>query len=260
MASILVLGSTGMTGSHILSTLLSLPSSQVSSITTISRRPPSQTFNASGASASPKVATHVEKDTTKWESLVATANNGSATASMSPSAPAQILFSALATTRGAAGGFDKQYTLEHDLNVTLAKAARSHATGPTSTYVLISAASASVDSRFGYSRMKGEIERDILALEFPHTVILRPGLIGGRREESRPAEAAIRWIADGLGWISGGKLKDFWTQDADVIGRAAVRAGLRAQRGELTGSSTILAGNDIMELGRHPLTDEERQG
>lgn len=106
--------------------------------------------------------------------------------------------------------------------------------------------------------MKGEIERDILALDFPHTVILRPGLIGGRREESRPAEAAGRWLADGLGWISGGRLKDFWTQDADVIGRAAVRAGLRAQRGELEGKATTLYGRDIMELGRHPLTEEER--
>lgn len=105
--------------------------------------------------------------------------------------------------------------------------------------------------------MKGEIERDVLALEFDHTVILRPGLIGGRREESRPAEAVIRWIADAMGKISGGLLKDFWTQDADVIGRAAVRVGLRAQRGELAGKRTILSGKDILELGRAEITAEE---
>lgn len=246
-----------MTGTHILSTLLSLPSSRVSSITTVSRRPP-QVPSTANTATSPKVITHVEKDTTKWESLVAASSGNSGAESTSPSAPPQILFSALATTRGAAGGFDKQYALEHDLNIALAKAARSHASSPTSTYVLISAGSASADSRIGYTRMKGEIERDILALDFPHTVILRPGLIGGRREESRPAEAAGRWLADGLGWISGGRLKDFWTQDADVIGRAAVRAGLRAQRGELEGKATTLYGRDIMELGRHPLTEEER--
>jgi uncharacterized protein YbjT (DUF2867 family) len=257
MASTLVLGSTGMTGSHILSTLLLLPSSQVSSITTISRRPPPQTANAASSPASPKVITHVEKDTTKWESLVAASSDSSQGES---SAPPQILFSALATTRAAAGGFDKQYVLEHDLNITLAKAARSHATAPTSTYVLISSSSASVDARFPYVRMKGEIERDILALDFAHTVILRPGLIGGQREESRPAEAAIRYVADSLGWVSGGKLKDFWAQDADVIGRAAVRAGLRAQKGELTGKTTMLYGKEIMELGKHPLTEEEKQG
>lgn len=108
--------------------------------------------------------------------------------------------------------------------------------------------------------MKGDIERDILALDFPHTVILKPGLIGGRREESRPAEAALRWFADKAGAVSGGLLKDSWTQDADVIARAAVRAGLKAQKGELPGKSTILQGKDIMELGRQPLTEEERKG
>lgn len=242
MTSTLVLGSTGMTGSHILSTLLTLPSSQISSVQTISRRIPPQPSSTS--TNTPKLDAKVEKETSKWEALI----------SSSP-AP-QIVFSALATTRGAAGGFDKQYVLEHDVNVALAKKARE---AGSSTYVLISSANASADGVFGYTRMKGEIERDVLALNYDHTVILRPGLIGGRREESRPAEAVVRWIADGLGYISGGRLKDFWTQDADVIGRAAVRAGLRAQRGELPGKSTILSGNDIMALGREQLTEQERQ-
>lgn len=224
-----------MTGSHILSHLLTLPSSQISSVSTISRRAP--------IAKSERLTAHVDSDTSKWASLI--------------SPPPQILFSALATTRGAAGGFENQYTLEHDLNITLAKAARDHAT-PTNTYVLISSANANADSLFGYVKMKGEIERDILALDFAHTVILRPGLIGGRREESRPSEAVIRWIADGLGSVSGGALKDFWAQDADVIARAAVRAGLKAANGGYPAKCTILGGKEIMALGRDPLTDAEK--
>lgn len=246
MATTLVLGSTGMTGSFILSTLLSLPQSQISSIATVSRRPP-QTKGAETSSDTPKFDAHVEKDTSQWAEFVARS-------------PSQIAFSALATTRAAAGGFDKQYVLEHDLNIELAKAARSRSDSPTSTYVLISSSNASTSSSFPYVRMKGEIERDILALDFPHTVILRPGLIGGRREESRPAEAAIRWLADGMGAVSGGLLKDFWTQDADVIARAAVRAALKAQKGEYPGKSTILHGKEILQLGKQPLTEEEKQG
>lgn len=245
MTSTGVLGATGMTGSLILSTLLSMSASQVSSIITVTRRPPT---NSASSCTGPKLTTHVDKDTSKWESLLSTP------------APPQILFSALATTRGAAGGFDKQYALEHDLNVALAKAARSHPTSPTHTYVLISSASGDVDSRLPYLKMKGEIERDVLALDFAHTVILRPGIIAGRREESRPAEAIIRWVADIAGWVSGGKLKDFWAQDADVIARAAVRAGLRAQRGGFDGKSTIIDQKEILEMGRQPLTDEERTG
>lgn len=240
MASTLVLGSTGMTGSHILSTILCLSPSQVPSVQTISRRTPAHP--ASTSTNTPKLDAKVEKDTSRWEALISTP------------AP-HIVFSALATTRAAAGGFDKQYVLEHDLNIALARKARE---AGSSTYVLISASSASADSRIPYTRMKGEIERDVLAMDYAHTVILRPGLIGGRREESRPAEAVIRWLADGLGYISGGLLKDFWTQDADVIGRAAVRAGLRAQRGEMPGKSTILYGKDIIALGKEHLTEQER--
>lgn len=239
MASTLVLGSTGMTGSYILSALLAHKPSSISSVATISRRTPKQ----SGNNMSPSTSFHTEADTSKWGSLIP-----------NDIAAPQILFSSLATTRAAAGGFDKQYALEHDLNVSLARTAKESG---TKIYVLISGSGANDKAYFAYPRMKGEIERDVLALEFDHTVILRPGLIGGRREESRPAEAVIRWIADAMGKISGGLLKDFWTQDADVIGRAAVRVGLRAQRGELAGKRTILSGKDILELGRAEITAEE---
>lgn len=241
-----LVGATGMTGSHILSTLLSLPSTTVSSVTTISRRAPKS--SATSSSNSPSFITHIDSDSSKYSSY------------LTDPTPPQILFSALATTRAAAGGFEKQYAIEHDLNISLAEAARTHPTSPTHTYVLISATGGSLTSVFPYTRMKAEIERDILALDFPHTVIVRPGLIGGRREESRPAEAVLRWLADGLGAVSGGKLKDFWTQDAIVIARAAVRAGLKAQKGELPGKVTILGQSDIMELGRAELTDKELKG
>ncbi|KAK5078706.1 Protein fmp52, mitochondrial [Lithohypha guttulata] len=243
MASALVIGSTGKTGSHILSTLLSLPPSQVSSVQTISRRLPPQASEKS-SSTTTKLNAHIEKDTSKWESLIP---------SLSPIP--QIVYSALATTRGDAGGFDKQYLIDHDLNVDLAKKVKE---AGVQTYVLISAGGADATSVFGYQKMKGETERDIQALEFQHTVFVRPGLITGRREGSRPAETALKWIADGLGYVSGGLLKDGWAQDGDVIGRAAVRAGLKAQRGEYKDKVHIVQMKEILELGRQPLTELEK--
>jgi len=44
-----------------------------------------------------------------------------------------------------------------------------------------------------YTRMKGELEDSVNALGFDHTIILRPGLIVGGREESRPTEFVIRY-------------------------------------------------------------------
>lgn len=160
-----------------------------------------------------------------------------------------IFFSAFGTTKGAAGGFDNQYKIEHGLNVELARAARD---AGSKVYVLISSSGANKNSSIPYSRMKGEIEEDVKALGFERTVILRPGLIGGQREESRPLEAAIRFVAAGVGKVHS-SLKDSWAQDADVIGEAAVNAGLKALAGDVPAGSEkvwLLYGSDIIRHGQ----------
>lgn len=119
-------------------------------------------------------------------------------------------------------------------------------------YVLISSGNANKNSSIAYVRMKGDIEEDVKALGFDRTVILRPGLISGTREESRPLEATIRSIAGWAGKLHSG-LKDGWAQDADVIAQAAVRAGLKAFEGDVpAGSEKVwtLEGRDIIALGK----------
>ena len=213
-------------GSHILSVLRAAPS--ISNIDILARRsPPSSETDT-------KLTTFLESDTSKWASQFKSLK----------SAP-QIYFCAFATTRANAGGFENQYKIEHDLNIELAKEAKE---AGTKVFVLISSSGASKDSRIPYSRLKGDIEEDVKALDFEHTVILRPGLIGGKREESRPAEAVIRQIAAFAGSISN-KLKDFWAQDADVIAKAAVSAGLQSLDGKAPGKVWLLGGADIVRLG-----------
>jgi hypothetical protein len=100
----------------------------------------------------------------------------------------------------------------------------------------------------GYPKMKGELEEAVKALDFEHTVILRPGLLVGDRQESRPAEYVVRKIAGFAGALSNG-LKDFWAQDDEVVGKAAVSAGLEALKGE--GPKVwMVAKSDIVRLGR----------
>ena len=99
-----------------------------------------------------------------------------------------------------------------------------------------------------YIRLKGEIEEDVKALDFEHTIILRPGAIGGVRQESRPAEAVIRKIADFAGAIHR-NLKDFWCQDADVIAKAAVNAALKSINGQAPDKVWVLEQGDIVRVG-----------
>ncbi|KAL4865618.1 protein fmp52, mitochondrial [Aspergillus spectabilis] len=232
MANVALLGSTGMVGTHILSSLLSNPS--VTRVDTISRRTPSAASTAPQA----KLTTFVSDDTSKWASQLS---------SLTPTP--SIFISSFATTRGAAGSFENQYKIEHDLNIELAKTARE---AGTKVYVLISSSGASTSSNFAYPRMKGEIEEHVRELGFERTVILRPGLISGQREESRPLEAAARFIAGAFGKVHSG-LKDGWAQDADVIGKAAVSAGLMALDGKVPAGSEkvwVLYGSDIIKYGK----------
>ncbi|KAJ9315722.1 hypothetical protein DTO271D3_3978 [Paecilomyces variotii] len=232
MASVAIIGSTGMVGSHILSTLLAHPS--ISRIDSITRRTPP----AASAAPPAKLTTIVDADTSRWASQLS---------SLTP--PPSIFFSAFGTTRAAAGGFENQYKIEHGLNVEMARAARD---AGVKVYVLISSSGASKTSSIPYSRMKGEIEEDVKALGFEKAVILRPGLISGPREESRPTEAVFRFIAGVAGKVHSA-LKDTWAQDSDVIAKAAVNAGLKALEGDVPSGNEkvwVLGGSDIIRLGR----------
>ncbi|KAL4813572.1 protein fmp52, mitochondrial [Aspergillus spinulosporus] len=232
MANVALIGCTGMVGAHILTNLIGNPA--VTRIDTISRRTPQAASSAPQA----KLTTIVSTDTSKWASELS---------SLTPTP--SIFISALGTTRAAAGSFENQYKLDHDLNLEMAKAARD---AGTKVYVLISSSGADVKSNFAYTRMKGEIEEGVKALGFERTVILRPGLIAGQREESRPAEAVARFFAGALGKVHS-SLKDGWAQEADVIGKAAVNAGLKALNGEVpAGSEKVwyLYGSDIIRHGK----------
>jgi len=88
-------------------------------------------------------------------------------------------------------------------------------------------------------------------LDFEHTVIIKPGPIVGARSESRPVEAIFRRTAQFLGVISGGLLKDSWAQDGDIIGRAAVRAGLKTLDTQGSASKVWeVDQSDILSLGK----------
>jgi len=96
--------------------------------------------------------------------------------------------------------------------------------------------------------MKGELEDSVKELGFEHTVILRPGLLVGERSESRFAEAVFRKVAGAMGSVSN-VLKDFWAQDADVVAKAAISAGLQALEG---GKPKVweIGQAEIIKLGR----------
>ncbi|KAI4842286.1 NAD dependent epimerase/dehydratase family protein-like protein [Aureobasidium sp. EXF-8846] len=216
-------GSTGLVGANIYSVLSSHPA--VSSLYAYARKD----LPATSAKSHSLVST----DTSTWASLYPKASS--------------IFFSALGTTRGAAGSVENQRKIDYDLNLDLAKAAKEH--GAT-TCVIVSSGGANPTSMLAYPRMKGELEEAVKQLDFEHTIILRPGLIVGQRQDSRPPEFAFRKIAQWAGKISEPYLKDFWAQDADVIAKAAVSAALQCHEGKVQHKVWMLGQADIIRLGK----------
>ncbi|KAF2653687.1 NAD dependent epimerase/dehydratase family protein-like protein [Lophiostoma macrostomum CBS 122681] len=225
MTTVALAGSTGLVGSHILTTLLADPT--ISTIHTYARRaPPNPT-------SSPKLVHISNADSSTWPSTFPTFP------------PPQIFISALGTTRSAAGSIPAQRAIDLDLNLSLARAARA---AGVSCYVLVSSSGANARSGMAYAKMKGELEERVSELGFEYTVILRPGLILGDRVEARPAEAVARRVAGWLGSVSP-RLTGGWCNGAEGIARAAVRAGGLCVGGEREGGEGKGKGKGVWVLG-----------
>ena len=98
--------------------------------------------------------------------------------------------------------------------------------------------------------MKGELDEAVKALGFPYTVIVKPGLLVGSRQDSRPPEAIFRYIAKGMRMVSKEWLTDWWAQDVDVIGRATVSAALQCMEGKRDKGIWVVSQSEIVRLGR----------
>ncbi|MDP9901056.1 NAD-dependent dehydratase [Variovorax ginsengisoli] len=101
---------------------------------------------------------------------------------------ADAVICTLGTTLRTAGSPAAFRRVDHDYPLAVARLARGHG---TPTCVLNSAIGADADSRFLYNRVKGEIERDLTAEGFESLTFVRPGLIGGHRDEFRLTERAL---------------------------------------------------------------------
>ena len=98
---------------------------------------------------------------------------------------------ALGTTRAKAGSAAAFRAIDYDYALAVATRARE---AGASRFALTSSMGANARSNLLYPRTKGELEEAIDRLSFPALMIVRPGFIGGKRNESRPSEQLMGWI------------------------------------------------------------------
>jgi len=143
----------------------------------------------------------------------------------------------LGTTIRKAGSQEAFRRVDHDYPLAVARLARQHG---AQAYALNSATGADPRSRFFYNRVKGEVEEAIRQVGFPSLTIVRPALIGGDRDEFRPAEfVAMRLLrlADSL------LPRRYRIVPHDRIAGALLEAAVTATTGEhLVASDSIVRG------------------
>ncbi len=120
-----------------------------------------------------------------------------------------VLICAMGTTIKTAGSQAAFTHVDHDLPLAIAKIALEEG---CQTFILISSIGANPESSVFYSRVKGQLESDIQEVGFKKVHILRPSLLLGNREESRPGELVGKLIAQPLAFMIPWKYKPIHAQ------------------------------------------------
>lgn len=150
-----------------------------------------------------------------------------------------VLFSCLGTTLKAAGSKAAQWKIDYQYQYDVANIARQNG---VPRCVLVSSGYADSRSRFFYTRMKGQLERDITQLGFPQLLIFRPPSLIRPNTDRVGERWAIR-VLNGLNKI--GLLQDMKPMPTAVLASALIQAVKQKPLGTF-----IFESEEIWELAK----------
>lgn len=157
-----VVGATGLTGSYLMRELHADPS--ITNIVSIARKRAQ------------------EPNSKLTEILISDLNQLS---SVELKTPGGLFFCCLGTTIKKAGNRTNFEKVDHAAIVAFAQLAKK---SDAQAFILVSAMGANAKSMIFYNQVKGRTEEDVRALNLNSTIIFRPALLTGPRQEFRLAE------------------------------------------------------------------------
>jgi uncharacterized protein YbjT (DUF2867 family) len=193
MKKAILFGASGFIGSHLLQELLN--NDDYEQITIVVRKPQNRNH--------PKLKTLIGD----FNSLP----------QLKDSIIADDIFIALGTTKKQTPKENEYYQIDHDYPVLAAKMAKEN--GAKSVFV-VSSIGANANSSVFYTKTKGELERDIIALNFEHTHIFEPSMLLGNRKENRPTEKLFIKIFTVINFVFVGKLSKYKGIDGKDVAKA----------------------------------------
>ncbi|MFC3197218.1 oxidoreductase [Parapedobacter deserti] len=195
--SAIIFGATGLVGRHVLRELLNNP--RYGKVTTVARRD----MNIKHAKINQLIADFQTIEEIK-DQLVA-----------------DDVFCCLGTTRKKTPDLQEYYRIDHDYPVALARLTKANG---AKALLVVSAVGADADSANFYLRMKGQMERDIVAVGLDRTHIFRPSLITGKRSEKRRSESLAKGLFTVIDPFLIGGLSKYRSVPAAWVAKAMNRA------------------------------------
>lgn len=201
----LLAGASGLIGRHCLNQLLSNPN--YSEVTSIGRRLPDH----EEGKLRPLVSDFSDLDQHAAELAV------------------DDVYIALGTTLRKAGSRAAFERVDYHMVVDLARAARQ---AGAKRLMVVSAAGTASNSPSFYSRVKARMEQAVAELDFEAIHILRPSLLLGARQESRPAEKLGQIFAPLLSPLLLGPLAIYKPVRAEVVAAAMIQLAFSEATGK----------------------------
>ncbi len=204
MKTILLAGATGLIGSTTLDLLLK--DTRIGRVVALVRKP-------------------MPVEHAKLEQWVAT---GDLLTGLKP-AHVDAVICCLGTTIRNVGGDKAKFThVDKDLVVGLARWAKSN-TVPA--FAVVSAIGADPDSRIFYSRTKGEMEQEVIAVGLPATHFFHPSILTGPRKEERTGERIGIALSKLLAPLMVGGMRKYRPMPHDVLAKALINVAVHGTVG-----------------------------
>ena len=102
-----------------------------------------------------------------------------------------VAFSCLGTTLAVAGSKEAQWRVDYDYQYAFAQQCKVNG---VPTFVLVSAAGATVRSKMFYNRMKGQLEDAVKALEFTRLLIFQPSVLVRKGSDRKGEQFGLKMI------------------------------------------------------------------
>ncbi|MNJ94004.1 short chain dehydrogenase [compost metagenome] len=142
-----------------------------------------------------------------------------------------VVFCALGTTKSKTPDKEQYRKIDYQYPLDIAFIAQQNG---ASQYHLVSALGANQDSSIFYSKLKGEVERDLKTIPFKAIHIYRPSLLVGDRKERRSGEGIMIGLMRVLNPLLIAGLKKYRSIKIEKVASAMLKQSLKPLTGIFT--------------------------